>query len=428
MPDQGSYNIDDIYNTDNDYGFLSNYITSLTKPISTNADVVEPDDFYPAEDNDTDDQQQIEDTYTEPEEQPQTPEYDYMKAYIMGADGSDEYSAGYDPTDISSGYPTEQADTHPNSSAYSVVPGVDMQDLQPETSGLAQDLSSYIPGMTITSGYRSVQHNKDVGGVNNSYHTKGQALDIRPSKDSDKFFTSSAGKAYIAKKGYKIIDERSKPGGSHWHLQPKQAGGNNHFVIPQSSENISNSSDYGTTLSPEENIKYEAWRSKLPKNLQYEGDYDLKGLWKSNPLVKPSANLHFPDTYKLPNHPTFSNESIYFNDQTRNNAGHWQESDSDWMYIPYNPNVKDTVVERKMQIGGQTSVAYTPEQQYTGLNDESLNDLQMPLEGTNTIRGLDSGDPVYVRDSEGKSAVLRGPKDKVKMKGKIIEKRLKSNK
>jgi len=31
----------------------------------------------------------------------------------------------------------------------------------------------------ITSGYRSIQHNKKIGGEKNSYHTKGMAADIK---------------------------------------------------------------------------------------------------------------------------------------------------------------------------------------------------------------------------------------------------------
>lgn len=104
---------------------------------------------------------------------------------------------------------------------------------------------------------------------------------------------------------------------------------------------------YGTKLTTEQEKKYQQWRTHLPKNLQYEGDYDLRGLWKENPEIQASPNLHFPDKYKLPNHPTFSDESVYFNDETRDRAGHWQETDSSWNYIPYNKNVKDTIMERK---------------------------------------------------------------------------------
>lgn len=106
-------------------------------------------------------------------------------------------------------------------------------------------------------------------------------------------------------------------------------------------------SKYGTKLDADQEKRYQQWKSSLPKTLQYEGNYDLRGLWQENPRVKPSANLHFPDKYKLPNHPTFSDESKYFNDKTKNQAGHWQETDSSWNYVPYNPSVKKPIIEKK---------------------------------------------------------------------------------
>lgn len=117
----------------------------------------------------------------------------------------------------------------------------------------------------------------------------------------------------------------------------------------------------GTRLSPVEEIQYQTWRVGLPKNLQSEGDYDLRGLWKENPNIKPSANLHFPDTYKLPNHPTFSDESRYFNPKTKKYAGHWNETDSSWNYMPYDTTIKKMIVEKKLAMGGNIpgSVGFT---------------------------------------------------------------------
>lgn len=112
---------------------------------------------------------------------------------------------------------------------------------------------------------------------------------------------------------------------------------------------------YGTRLNAEQEKKYQQWKSALPKNLQDEGNYDLRGLWQENPNVKPSANLHFPDKYKLPNHPTFSDESKYFNNETKNQAGHWQETDSSWNYIPYNPSIKKPIIEKKNSVGAVSS-------------------------------------------------------------------------
>jgi hypothetical protein len=37
----------------------------------------------------------------------------------------------------------------------------------------------------------------------------------------------------------------------------------------------------------------------------------MRGYWKANPGGKPDSRGHFPDTFKLPNHPTFSAESKY---------------------------------------------------------------------------------------------------------------------
>lgn len=107
-----------------------------------------------------------------------------------------------------------------------------------------------------------------------------------------------------------------------------------------------------TRLSPAQDSTYQAWRSQLPQPLQYEGDYDLRRLWLENPGIKPSANMHFPDRYKLPNHPTFSNESMYFNPTNQYMAGHWVETDSSWNYTPYNDRYKKLISERK-RFGGR---------------------------------------------------------------------------
>ena len=124
---------------------------------------------------------------------------------------------------------------------------------------------------------------------------------------------------------------------------------NNTLPIVNTSETIIQNQQpkLGTKLSDVEEVKYQAWKSKLPKNLQWEGDYDLRGLWKENPNATPSANLHFTDKYKLPNHPTFSDQSIYFNPSTKKYAGKWIESDTSWDYIPYDTNIKKPIKELK---------------------------------------------------------------------------------
>jgi len=77
---------------------------------------------------------------------------------------------------------------------------------------------------------------------------------------------------------------------------------------------------------------YDKWRNSLPKNLQSTEDYDLQGYYKKYGDKAIGANGHLTDEFKKPNHPTFSNESIYYNDKTRNKAGFWTDND---VYIPF---------------------------------------------------------------------------------------------
>lgn len=85
----------------------------------------------------------------------------------------------------------------------------------------------------------------------------------------------------------------------------------------------------------------------------------------------------------------------------------------------YNIKISDYI----KQTGG---VATTPEEQYVGLNNLAFDNLFMPLQGINTIRGLDDGNPVEVTDEEGNRKILYGPKHTFKAKGKVYEKRLKN--
>jgi hypothetical protein len=77
----------------------------------------------------------------------------------------------------------------------------------------------------------------------------------------------------------------------------------------------------------------------------------------------------------------------------------------------------------KRKFGGR--VAKTPNQKFVGLNDNSIDELFIPLQGTNTIRGLDNFEPVQVIDENGMEAVLYGPEDTIQMSGSVKEKRLK---
>ena len=77
---------------------------------------------------------------------------------------------------------------------------------------------------------------------------------------------------------------------------------------------------FETPLSPDEESRFQKWKAiNAPKDSGQ--DYDLRGAFKAG--LTPAENGHWPDTYKKPNHPTFSDESIYA-PLAPERAGHWQ--------------------------------------------------------------------------------------------------------
>lgn len=87
---------------------------------------------------------------------------------------------------------------------------------------------------------------------------------------------------------------------------------------------------FNTPLSKAEEACFQAWRSKLPENLQNLRDYDLRGAWKAG--AEEAANGHLPDTWKKPAHITFSDGSQYAS--AANPAGTWIPTpDGSWTYF-----------------------------------------------------------------------------------------------
>lgn len=65
-------------------------------------------------------------------------------------------------------------------------------------------------------------------------------------------------------------------------------------------------------------LSYEEWKKKYAPHDSGQ-DYDLVAAWQKG-LVP--TNGHFPDTFKFPNHPTFSVESRFY--QPGLPAGRWE--------------------------------------------------------------------------------------------------------
>ena len=97
-----------------------------------------------------------------------------------------------------------------------------------------------------------------------------------------------------------------------------------------------NPADYTTKLTPDEQKQFDIWandmraKGAINPNDKFQ-DYDMQGYWKNEvlnntDLANGNAEAHFTDKYKMPNHETFSNESIYATGDNAKYAGHWDNN------------------------------------------------------------------------------------------------------
>lgn len=67
-------------------------------------------------------------------------------------------------------------------------------------------------GIRVTSWYRTPEHNAEVGGVPNSFHLSGLAMDFGADTTSAKI------SSFEKLTGYQIVDERNTSS-PHWHVE-----------------------------------------------------------------------------------------------------------------------------------------------------------------------------------------------------------------
>lgn len=106
---------------------------------------------------------------------------------------------------------------------------------------------------------------------------------------------------------------------------------------PQRVDPMDFSDKYNTQLSPEDEAKFQAWAKANGK----EGDtydYDLRGFWKEG--AKFADNGHGADKWKKPNHPTFSDQSIY-DGVDGYKGGRWGKKNGKDTYTPSSKNMWD---------------------------------------------------------------------------------------
>ncbi len=81
------------------------------------------------------------------------------------------------------------------------------------------------------------------------------------------------------------------------------------------------STKYNTPIAPIQRKAYNEWLSTLAPKQRSLYDYDLQGAFLAG--ATPSENGHLPDTFKKPNHPTFSDQSQYAGAPGAR-PGHWE--------------------------------------------------------------------------------------------------------
>jgi hypothetical protein len=98
-----------------------------------------------------------------------------------------------------------------------------------------------------------------------------------------------------------------------------------------------------TTLAPEEETEYRRWMESIGHTNEagfavtpdYTGEnYDYRGYFKKYGPVKIGDGDHLYDEFKLPTHPTFSDESIYATGEAARFAGSWTGEDGETFVPP----------------------------------------------------------------------------------------------
>ncbi len=124
--------------------------------------------------------------------------------------------------------------------------------------------------------------------------------------------------------------------------------------------------EYNTALSPDEERAYLAWKQQVAPR-DSGADYDFRGAYRAGISADPKT-AHWPDTFKKPNHPTFSDESQYAVGENRARAGHWEgeqftpagrahpqagsaDDQADINYIKYGPNADPAMLDDRAQGG-----------------------------------------------------------------------------
>lgn len=100
---------------------------------------------------------------------------------------------------------------------------------------------------------------------------------------------------------------------------------------------------YNTALAAAQEQQYQQWiqaqSARAGRDISRDNfDYDMRGAFASG--AAQSENAHWPDTFKKPNHPSFSDQSQY-NGADGQVGGTWgQDQGGAWAFTPGETNLR----------------------------------------------------------------------------------------
>jgi hypothetical protein len=90
------------------------------------------------------------------------------------------------------------------------------------------------------------------------------------------------------------------------------------------------SEHFNTQLDPDREAAFQKWATENNR-LRDMYDYDMRGAWSQG--LTGDGRGHFPDTFKKPNHPTFSDQSQYHG-RDGMLGGQWSQQDGRDHFLP----------------------------------------------------------------------------------------------
>lgn len=129
---------------------------------------------------------------------------------------------------------------------------------------------------------------------------------------------------------------------------------------------------YNTKLSAKEEAQFQQWANKEGKSGDVY-DYDLRGAWKelNSGSMKADDRGHLGDKYKKPNHPTFSDQSVY-NGKDGFVGGKWGKEGNADTFTPSKTNVMTDAELTKYFKEREPNAKLKARDGYNGQPDEPL--------------------------------------------------------